>query len=68
MNKEGSSDLNGLVLASSVLSIGTAIYLFARGAKDAGIFVGLWAPTFLGLGAFVQANRAGAVAAPAPLA
>ncbi|MBC8102669.1 MAG: hypothetical protein H7Z41_08790 [Cytophagales bacterium] len=51
-------DINGIVLASSVASIATAIYLYAKGQKDAGIFVGLWAPTILGLGSFINANRA----------
>ena len=56
MNK----DINGIVLASSVASIGISIYLYATGHKEAGIFVGLWAPTFLGLGSFVNATRAAA--------
>ena len=58
MNKDIGRDVNGLMLASSIVSIATAIYLFAKGSKEAGIFVGLWAPTFLGLGSFVNANRA----------
>lgn len=45
MNKE----VNGFVLTASLASIATAIFLYARGNKEAGIFVGLWAPTFLGL-------------------
>jgi len=53
-----SKDINGIVLASSVASIGTSIYLYATGHKEAGIFVGLWAPTFLGLGSFLNATRA----------
>ncbi len=48
MNK----DVEGLVYGASLVSIVTAIYLFATGNKDTGIFVGLWAPTFLGLGTF----------------
>jgi len=48
MNK----DVEGLVYGASLVSIATAIYLFATGKKDTGIFVGLWAPTFLGLGTF----------------
>ena len=54
MNK----DLNGIVLAASVVSIATSIYLYSKGSRDTGIFVGLWAPTFLGLGSFASANRA----------
>jgi len=37
-------------------------------AERFGIFVGLWAPTFLGLGSFASANRAAAVTAPEPAA
>ena len=62
MNK----DINGIVLASSVASIGISIYLYATGHKEAGIFVGLWAPTFLGLGSFVNATRAATEEAAVP--
>ena len=48
MNK----DVEGLVYGASLVSIITAIYLFATGKKDTGVFVGLWAPTFLGMGTF----------------
>lgn len=53
MNK----DMRELVLASSLTSIVIAIYLYAKGHKEAGIFVGLWAPTILGLGSFVHDNQ-----------
>lgn len=48
MNK----DVEGLVYGASLLSIVISIYLFATGKKETGIFIGLWAPTFLGLGTF----------------
>jgi hypothetical protein len=48
MNK----DVQGLVYGASLVSIVMAIYMFATGKKDTGIFIGLWAPTFLGLGSF----------------
>lgn len=48
MNK----DVQGLIYGSSFVSIIVAIYLFVTGKKDLGIFVGLWAPTILGLGTF----------------
>lgn len=50
--------LNGVVLASSVASIGLSIYLFAKKEHHTAIFVGLWAPTFLALGSFLQATTA----------
>lgn len=48
MNK----DLQGLIYGASLVSIVMSIYMFATGKKDTGIFIGLWAPTFLGLGTF----------------
>jgi len=48
-----------IVLASCLVSLGIAIYLlYARGKRETGIFVGLWAPTLLGLEAFLRATRA----------
>lgn len=48
MNK----DIQGLVYGSSILSIVVATYMFAIGKRDTAIFIGLWAPTVLGLGTF----------------
>lgn len=53
MNK----DVQGLVYGASMVSIVMAIYMFATGKKDTGIFIGLWAPTFLGLGSFFNTER-----------
>lgn len=62
---KANNEVSSLVLATSLASIVTAIYLYTRGSKDAGIFVGLWAPTFLGLGSFFNATRAVTAAANA---
>ena len=48
MNK----DVQGLIYGASIVSIITAIYMYATGKKDTGIFIGLWAPTFLSLGTY----------------
>ncbi|MBV9849134.1 MAG: hypothetical protein JO250_05535 [Armatimonadetes bacterium] len=48
MNK----DVQGLIYGASLVSIILAIYMFVTGKRDTGIFIGLWAPTFLGLGTF----------------
>ena len=53
MNK----DLQGLIYGASVVSIITAIYMYATGKKDTGIFIGLWAPTFLALGTFYNTEK-----------
>ena len=52
MNK----DVQGLIYGASVVSIITAIYMYATGKKDTGIFIGLWAPTFLGMGTFFNSE------------
>ena len=54
MNK----DVQGLVYGASLVSILMAIIMFATGKKDTGIFIGLWAPTFLGLGTFFNTEVA----------
>lgn len=45
------------VLLAAALSFLLSIYLWFTGYKDEGIFVGLWVPTILSLGAFVYAGR-----------
>ncbi len=40
----------GIHLGGTLLSILVSLYLFTSGRRDAGIFVGLWAPTILNLG------------------
>jgi hypothetical protein len=62
MNKQN----NDIILAASLLSIATSIYLYASGRKEAGIFVGLWAPTFLGLGSFLNEARSVGTAVSPP--
>ena len=52
MNK----DVQGLIYGASLLSIILSIYLYATGKKDTGIFIGLWAPTFLALGTFYNSE------------
>ena len=51
--------MQGLVYGASLVSIVMAIYMFATGKKDTGIFIGLWAPTFLGLGTFFNSSEPG---------
>lgn len=58
MNK----DAQAVIYAASAVSIVLSIVLFAQGKRDAGIFTGLWAPTFLSLGTFfnTETHRANA--------
>ncbi len=53
MNK----DVQGLIYGASMVSIIMAIYMFATGKRDTGIFIGLWAPTFLSMGTFFNTER-----------
>ena len=48
-------DTQTLVLGASLISIFLSIYLFITGKRETGIFIGLWAPTILGLGSFLSA-------------
>jgi hypothetical protein len=48
------------VLIAAGLSFLLSVYLWFTGFKDEGIFVGLWVPTILALGAFVYAGRGSA--------
>lgn len=40
----------GIYIGGTLLSILISLYLFISGRREAGIFVGLWAPTVLNLG------------------
>jgi hypothetical protein len=40
----------GLYLGGTLISILISLFLFVRGKRESGIFVGLWAPTVLQLG------------------
>ncbi len=40
----------GIYLGGTLLSIFISLFLYISGRREAGIFVGLWAPTILDLG------------------
>jgi hypothetical protein len=46
------------IMIAAGLSFLLSIYLWFSGSKEEGIFVGMWVPTILSLGAFVFAGRA----------
>lgn len=48
------------VLLAAALSFLLSVYLWFTGFKDEGMFVGIWVPTILSLGAFVYAGRGSA--------
>jgi hypothetical protein len=47
----------GLFLAAALLSFGLSVALYFTGEHTDGIFVGLWVPSILALGAFVAPRR-----------
>jgi hypothetical protein len=64
--KETAMDLNnggstlaarGLFLAAALLSFGLSVVLYFTGEHTDGIFVGLWVPSILALGAFLVPRR-----------
>ncbi len=44
-------------IGATLGSIALSLVLYLSGRKDAGIFVGLWAPTFLNLGLYLRQLR-----------
>jgi hypothetical protein len=55
------SQARGLILAATVLSFGLSVVLFFAGEERAAIFVGLWVPSILALGAFIAPRRDGGI-------
>ena len=47
----------GLFLLAALLSLIASIVLFFSGNEDEGIFVGLWVPSILALGALLAPSR-----------
>lgn len=47
------STARGLFLAAALLSFALSVFLYFGGSEMEGIFVGLWVPSILALGAFV---------------
>jgi hypothetical protein len=47
----------GLFLAGALLSFGLSVALYFTGEHTDGIFVGLWVPSILALGAFLAPRR-----------
>ena len=51
-----------LFLAANLLSFGLAVVIYFTGEHPDGIFVGLWVPSILALGAFLAPPRTSAPA------
>lgn len=51
-----------LFLAATLLSFGLSVVLYFTGEHTDGIFVGLWVPSILALGAFLAPRRTSAPA------
>lgn len=57
--KDPESGARALILIAAFLSLGLSIGLFFFGDKENGIFVGLWVPSILALGAIVAPRGLG---------
>jgi hypothetical protein len=55
-----------LFLAAALLSFGLSVVLYFTGSETEGIFVGLWVPSILALGAFMVPRRVEAATAEVP--
>jgi hypothetical protein len=58
--REGTAAARALFLAAALLSFGLSVVLYFTGEHTDGIFVGLWVPSILALGAFLAPRRASA--------
>jgi hypothetical protein len=58
MNDSRTPAARGLFLAAALLSFGLSVALYFSGEHTDGIFVGLWVPSILALGAFLAPRRA----------
>lgn len=47
----------GLIIAAAALSLVVSVVLWFTGSHESGIFVGLWVPSILSLGALVVPRR-----------
>jgi hypothetical protein len=57
LNKIKPQDI--LILLLCVIIILVAEYLFLQGEQNHGIFIGLWAPTILGIAIFIKLIKNG---------
>ena len=55
--RERTLAVRGLFLAAALLSFGLSVVLYFTGEHADGIFVGLWVPSILALGAFLSPRR-----------
>jgi hypothetical protein len=45
------------ILLGACIAFLLSVYLWFSGFKDEGVFVGIWVPSILALGAFIYAGR-----------
>ena len=48
-----------LLLGSAFIAFVVSVYLWFTGQREAGLFVGLWVPSILGLGIYLQLRLGG---------
>ena len=45
------------IITAAFISFLLSVYLWFSGQREAGMFVGIWVPSILALGAFVKSGR-----------
>jgi len=50
--------VRGLILLAALISFVLSVSLWFAGNRDEGLFVGIWVPTIISLGAFLVPRRA----------
>lgn len=46
-----------LIMLAAAISFVLSVYLWFTGQKESGLFVGLWVPSILSMGAFLMSGR-----------
>lgn len=46
-----------LIYIAALAALAISVYLWFNGQRDEGLFVGLWVPSILALGAYAEASK-----------
>lgn len=46
-----------LIYVAAIIALALSVWLWFSGQKDSGLYVGIWVPSILALGAFIAASK-----------